>query len=91
MSNRDSVFESDAASSVMMREESAYDSRMGSSQLDTPMQARIVDNTRLSALTNQIMELVIDNIRMVHMNSKLLDYCKRQILQSESNIKKMES
>jgi tRNA A37 threonylcarbamoyladenosine dehydratase len=47
------------------------------------MQARIVDNTRLSALTNKIMELVIDNIRMVHVNSKLLDYCKRQIIQSE--------
>jgi len=83
MSNRDSVFESDAASSVMMREVSAYESRMGGSQLETPMQARSVDNTRLSALTNQIMELVIDNIRMVHMNSKLLDYCKRQIVQSE--------
>ena len=55
------------------------------------MQARIVDNTRLSALTNKIMELVIDNIRMVHVNSKLLDYCKRQIIQSEYTISQMES
>lgn len=56
----------------MMRETSAY----GMSSHVT-QQARIVDNTRLSALTNQIMELVLDNIKMLHMNSKLIDYCKR--------------
>jgi len=39
--------------------------------------ARVVDNTALSALTNQIMELVLDNIKMLHINSKLIDFSKR--------------
>ena len=70
----------------MMRETSQY----GMSSHVT-QQARIVDNTRLSALTNQIMELVLDNIKMLHMNSKLIDYCKRQTIQAEYNIKTMET
>lgn len=30
----------------------------------------------LSALTNQILELIIDNVKMVHVNKKLVDYFK---------------
>lgn len=59
----------------MVRDEgSIADSR---SHLSVAQQVRIVDNTRLSALTNQIMELVLDNIKMLHMNHKLVDYCKK--------------
>ncbi len=50
-----------------------------------------MDNTRLSALTNQIMELVLDNIKMLHMNSKLIDYCKRQTQQSEFQVNTMQT
>jgi len=49
----------------------------GRSHMSHAQPARIVDNTRLSALTNQIMELVLDNIKMLHMNHKLVDYCKK--------------
>ena len=62
----------------MIRETfSVADSR---SHMSVAQQTRIVDNTRLSALTNQIMELVLDNIKMLHMNHKLVDYCKKQII-----------
>lgn len=87
--NRDSaLIESDAASSVMVREVSAYGSRL-SSQIDG-QPTRVIDNTKLSALTNQIMELVLDNIRMLHMNTKLVQYCKRQAVQSDFVVKNME-
>ena len=36
------------------------------------------DNNRLASLTNRIMELVLDNIKLLHINTKLVDYCKRQ-------------
>ena len=36
------------------------------------------------------MELVLDNIKMLHMNAKLIDYCKRQSVQSSFTIKSME-
>ena len=36
------------------------------------------------------MELVLDNIKMLHMNQKLVDYCKKQTLQSNQAIKLME-
>ena len=36
------------------------------------------------------MELVLDNIKMLHMNQKLVDYCKRQTIQSNQQIKLME-
>lgn len=49
-----------------------------------------MDNTRLSALTNQIMELVLDNIKMLHMNHKLVDYCKKQTIQQSQAIKSMQ-
>ena len=52
-------------------------SRMSAALTET-QQVRIVDNTRLSSLTNKIMELVLDNIRLTHMNVKLVDYFKRQ-------------
>ena len=69
----------------MVREQSAWGgskmSRM-SAALSETQQVRIVDNTRLSSLTNKIMELVLDNIRLTHMNVKLVDYCKRQTSQS---------
>ena len=51
---------------------------------------RVVDNTRLSALTNQIMELVLDNIKLVHLNKKIVDYCKRQTQQHEKALGSME-
>lgn len=72
----------------MIRETfSVADSR---SHMSVAQQTRIVDNTRLSALTNQIMELVLDNINLVHMNSKLLEYCKRQTHQTEKHIRSLE-
>lgn len=88
---RDSMAMSDA-SSVMVREsqfnapdkESMYDA------LSPSKKTRVVDNTKLSALTNQIMELVLDNIKMLHMNKKLLDYAKRQSIQSSAEVKLME-
>ena len=84
---------SDAQSSVMVREVSAYGSRLSGSRLSSQVtqQVRLVDNTRLSALTNQIMELVLDNIKMLHMNSKLIDYCKRQMLQSDFSVKTLQA
>ena len=77
----------------MVREISAYGSRLSGSRLSSQMtqQVRLVDNTRLSALTNQIMELVLDNIKMLHMNSKLIDYCKRQMLQSDFSVKTLQA
>ena len=36
------------------------------------------------------MELVLDNIKMLHMNAKLIDYCKRQSVQSSFAITSME-
>mmetsp|Transcript_18982 Transcript_18982/g.25694 ORF Transcript_18982/g.25694 Transcript_18982/m.25694 type:complete len:80 (+) Transcript_18982:2149-2388(+) len=36
------------------------------------------------------MELVIDNIKLLHLNSKLVEYCKRQVTQSEFAMKSME-
>ena len=88
---RDSMAMSDS-SSVMVREsqfnapdkESMYDA------LNPSKKTRVVDNTKLSALTNQIMELVLDNIKMLHMNKKLLDYAKRQSIQSSAEVKLME-
>lgn len=37
------------------------------------------------------MELVLDNIKMLHMNSKLIDYCKRQMLQSDFSVKTLQA
>ena len=65
-------------------------SRM-SAALSETQQVRIVDNTRLSSLTNKIMELVLDNIRLTHMNVKLVDYCKRQTSQSTAALESMET
>lgn len=48
------------------------------SSLTVLMQNRLTDNVHLSALTNQIMELILDNIRLVHMNAKLLGYSRDQ-------------
>ena len=64
-------------------------SRMSAAISET-QQVRIVDNTRLSSLTNKIMELVLDNIRLTHMNVKLVDYCKRQTSQSAAALETME-
>mmetsp|Transcript_24819 Transcript_24819/g.33229 ORF Transcript_24819/g.33229 Transcript_24819/m.33229 type:complete len:103 (-) Transcript_24819:936-1244(-) len=67
-SNRSSMFCESDASSVMLRGDAS--SRNGSEvseQMEKPGE-RVVDNTRLSALTNQIMELVLDNIKMLHIN-----------------------
>lgn len=62
----------------MVREMSAFNSRLSSKMgSESAAPIRVVDNTRLSALTNQIMELVLDNIKMLHMNVKLIDYCKK--------------
>ena len=36
------------------------------------------------------MELVLDNIKMLHMNHKLVDYCKKQTTQSSQTIKLMQ-
>ena len=63
-------------SSVMVRESGALNDK--ASHMSAVKEKRVVDNTRLSALTNQIMELVLDNIKMLHMNKKLLDYSKTQ-------------
>ena len=79
--------QSDAGSSVMVR---AVGSESGYAASEV-QQARVVDNTRLSALTNRIMELVIDNIKMVHMNTKLVDYCKRMSIQHEQSQKQMQT
>ena len=51
---------------------------------------RVPDMTRLVGMSNQIMELVLENIRLLHLNSKLVDYCKRQVSQSEFAMKSME-
>ena len=54
------------ASSVMIRAASGEgESERGSFKITS---AREIDNTRLSALTNKIMELVLDNIKMLHLN-----------------------
>ena len=37
------------------------------------------------------MELVLDNIKMIHMNAKLVEYSKRQFLQSNLMKKLMPS
>ena len=87
-SNRSSVFNESDASSVMVRE--TLDDQT-SSQISTMKPIRVVDNTRLSALTNQIMELVLDNIKMVHLNKKLVDYCKRQTQQHENVVQQHEN
>ena len=47
-------------------------------------QNRLQENSHLSTLTSQIMELIVDNIRMVHMNTKLIDYCKQQNVQASA-------
>ena len=60
----------------MVRESGALNDK--ASHMSAVKEKRVVDNTRLSALTNQIMELVLDNIKMLHMNKKLLDYSKTQ-------------
>jgi len=36
------------------------------------------------------MELIIDNIQMVHMNSKLIEYCKQQAMDVASTKEKLE-
>ena len=36
------------------------------------------------------MELVLDNIKMLHMNHKLVDYCKKQTIQQSQAMKQME-
>ena len=72
-------------SSVMVRESGALNDK--ASHMSAVKEKRVVDNTRLSALTNQIMELVLDNIKMLHMNKKLLDYSKTQQIQSDAKIK----
>ena len=87
LSNRESVVESDRSSMMIRETLSVAESR---EHLSEAQQVRVVDNTRLSALTNQIMELVLDNIKMLHMNQKLVDYCKRQTIQSNQQIKLME-
>lgn len=79
------MFGDSETSSVMVREVS-YN---GSVQSDFKP-VRAVDNTRLSALTNQIMELVLDNIKMLHMNQKIIDYCKRQAIQAEFRASHLE-
>ena len=54
-----------------------------SKTFDFEQQTRLKENSHLSALTSQIMELIIDNIRMVHMNTKLIEYCKQQSQQAQ--------
>ena len=38
----------------------------------------------LSALTNQVLELILDNVKMTHMNQKLTEYCRSQGKQLEN-------
>ena len=45
----------------------------------------------LSALTNQILELIIDNVKMVHVNKKLVDYFKMQSQSLEFSAEKTQS
>ena len=42
----------------------------------TDQSMRAVKNKQISALSQQVMELIIDNIRTVHMNAKLSQYLK---------------
>jgi hypothetical protein len=44
----------------------------------TDQSMRVVKNKQISALSQQVMELIIDNIRTVHMNAKLSQYLKQQ-------------
>lgn len=37
------------------------------------------------------MELVLDNIRLLHVNSKVIDYCKRQSAQQEFTMNSMQT
>ena len=37
---------------------------------------RMSTSRDLSGLTNQILELIIDNVKMVHVNKKLVEYFK---------------
>merc|ERR1712110_947676 len=44
---------------------------------------RLSTNKDLTGLTNQILELILDNVKMTHMNHKLVDYCRTQGKQLE--------
>ena len=39
---------------------------------------RMSNSRDLSSLTNQILELIIDNVKMTHINQKLVEYFKMQ-------------
>ena len=42
-------------------------------------------NKELSAVTNQVLELIIDNVRLVHINHKLVEYFKEQSIKLEAS------
>jgi len=48
------------------------------SQADYEKFNRLSTNKDLSGLTNQVLELILDNVKMTHMNQKLSEYCRTQ-------------
>ena len=52
---------------------------------------RMSTNRDLSSLTNQILELIIDNVKMVHINQKLVEYFKLQSQTLEFSAEKTQS
>ena len=48
------------------------------SQADYDKFNRLSTNKDLSGLTNQVLELILDNVKMTHMNQKLSEYCRSQ-------------
>ena len=52
---------------------------------------RLSTNKDLSALTNQVLELILDNVKLTHMNQKLVEYFKEQSSQLEVSAEKAQS
>lgn len=48
----------------------------------------MLNNVHISNLSSQILELILDNIRVIHLNAKLTQYLKQ--LTIESNMLKQE-
>ena len=90
LSNRSSFFdESDYHQSGMIREEVSMLSESMRSNSQVPMsdhytvaKETVSGAEQIYALTDQIEACVWDNIRLTHINAKLLDYAKRQAVDS---------
>ena len=89
-----SVKEADRQNEVGQQSDAGTELRRentGNTAINYDQVNRISTNKDLSALTNQVLELILDNVKMVHINHKLVEYFKDQSMKLEVSAEKTQA